>query len=743
MKKIISALTAAIMIFSICAINVFAADKPTFSVDTDTGDRGGYVEVTLSVESVSASALTLQVAFDPAVLEATGGTLLQQVGMMKQINSADNANSRGLYDYTMFDMSDASFADGALATLTFKVKDAAAYGDTTLTVSVVAMQSGGVALTASDYVTVNGKVTVACANHDTTNATWTETIPAGCETPGQEVKYCDKCNAVAETRPIDPTGHNWGNWTETTPAGCETPGEEKRVCLTDASHFETRPIDPTDHNWGAWTETTPAGCETPGEEKRTCLTDASHFETRPTDPTGHNWGPWTETTPAGCETPGEEKRTCLTDASHFETRPIDPTGHNWGPWIETTPAGCETPGEEKRTCLTDPSHFETRPINPTGHNWGAWTETSPASCEGKGEEKRTCLTDASHFETRDIDPTGHNWGEWTETSPASCEGKGEEKRTCLTDASHFETRDIDPTGHNWGEWTETSPATCEGKGEEKRVCLTDPTHFETRDIDPTGHDVRWEITKEPTADKEGERTLHCVNGCGLVEDTEPIAKTVDSVEGEGVKLEITDKDGSNYAFSGTLEAELGGIEDLIEDYKKSLESEGLSEQEIKDQVEEFEKNLDTVSDAVKEKGHNAVEELYLTLTDEKGDYTFGSGDASCEPVVKYTFDVAENLKDATGLKLYGLTIDGDIVEVNATIADGKIVFTSADIIEADIDASLLYLAGTVAEEEIGGGAEGDKEESAGTGVEFPVMLAVLFIASAAAVVFSRKKAENK
>ncbi len=708
MKKIISALTAAIMIFSICAINVFAADKPTFSVNTATGDRGDTVEVTLSVESVSASALTVQVAFDPAVLEATGGTLLQQVGMMKQINAPENANSRCLYDYSMFDMSDVSFADGALGTLTFKVKDAAAYGDTTLTVSVAAMQSGGVALTASDYVTVNGKVTVACANHDTTNATWTETIPAGCETPGEEVKYCDKCNAVAETRPIDPTGHNWGNWTETTPAGCETPGEEKRTCLTDASHFETRPTDPTDHNWG----------------------------------------PWTETTPAGCETPGEEKRVCSTDASHFETRPINPTGHAWGAWTETTPAGCETPGEEKRVCSTDASHFETRPIDPTGHAWGAWTETSPASCEGKGEEKRVCETDASHFETRDIDPTGHNWGDWTETSPATCEGKGEEKRVCLTDASHFETRDIDPTGHNWGEWTETSPATCEGKGEEKRVCLTDPTHFETRDIDPTGHDIRWEVTKEPTADEEGERTLHCVNGCGLVEDTEAIAKTVDSVEGEGVKLEITDKDGSDYAFSGTLKAELGGIEDLIEDYKKSLESEGLSEQEIKDQVEEFEKNLDIVSDAVKEKGHNAVEELYLTLTDEKGDYTFGSGDASCEPVVKYTFDVAENLKDATGLKLYGLTIDGDIVEVNATIADGKIVFTSADIIEADIDASLLYLAGTVAEEEIGGGdneggAEGDKEESAGTGVEFPVMLAVLFIASAAAVVFSRKKAENK
>ncbi len=595
MKKVISALIAAAVVLSVCIICVFAADTPTFSVNTDIGDRGDTVEVTLSVENVSASALTVQVSFDTDVLTATGGTLLQQVGMMKQINSADNANSRGLYDYSMFDMSDAVFTDGGLATLTFKVKDDAEYADTTLTVNVTAMQTAGTTVTEFDLN--NGKVTVACLNHNTDGVDWTVTDPAECEETGTQVKYCTKCGAVAETDTIAALGHKYLNkYDEECANGCGTVRDESYkpvFTLTSDGGNRGEEVEVTlnVNNVLANALTVEVSfdknvLEAVGSEELQTLgmmhsiNDSDNANERgifsynmfaidDTEVSDGGLAKFTFKIKEGA-TLGETDisvsnivfgysggkvsfENCKTEGGKVcvhNTESVE--------WTEKTPATCEGTGVKEKYCSVCGELALTGVIDPIGHDY-VGSVTTPATCEGSGVMTYVCNNDETHTYTEDIDPIGHSWGDWEETTAPKCEVDGEETRVCLNDETHVETRPVDAIGHSWGDWEETTAPDCENIGEETRVCLNDETHVETRPVDALGHNydgAEWIVTLNPTWDTEGSKYRTCVrDDCGHDDVTAIPVATVLSVEITSGPSKLTYKVSS----SGTEEFDTTGL----------------------------------------------------------------------------------------------------------------------------------------------------------------------------------------
>lgn len=86
--------------------------------------------------------------------------------------------------------------------------------------------------------------------------------------------YCDRTLSLGD--PIPATGHDWGNWVETEPAGCTTPGKEVRTCAV-CNDTDMRLTPPLNHNL-VKTEAKAADCTANGNrEYWTCDTCGKHF----------------------------------------------------------------------------------------------------------------------------------------------------------------------------------------------------------------------------------------------------------------------------------------------------------------------------------------------------------------------------------------------------------------------------------------------------------------------------------
>lgn len=117
--------------------------------------------------------------------------------------------------------------------------------------------------------------------------TWKVITEAGCETKGEEVWDCEKCDEY-KSRSIPATGHKFPDkWTVIEEPGCETFGKEERLCENCAKR-ESRVIHPTGHKFsGEWKVVLEPSCETDGEKERSCAI-CNMVETLPLPSTGHN-----------------------------------------------------------------------------------------------------------------------------------------------------------------------------------------------------------------------------------------------------------------------------------------------------------------------------------------------------------------------------------------------------------------------------------------------------------------------
>ena len=160
MKKIIALVLAMTMLFAVSAtMNVFAADEPTFTVNSVSGKPGDTVEVVISVENnPGIIGAQLYPSYDSNVLELTAKPTPGS-------DYSDMSYSQYLTDNPYNMLWDGSLdgnntANGTFATLVFNIKDTAPVGTTALTVTYEEGTVYDENWTDIEFAIVNGSVTV-------------------------------------------------------------------------------------------------------------------------------------------------------------------------------------------------------------------------------------------------------------------------------------------------------------------------------------------------------------------------------------------------------------------------------------------------------------------------------------------------------------------------------------------------------------------------------------------------------
>lgn len=160
MKKIIALVLAMTMLFAVSAtMNVFAADEPTFTVNSVSGKPGDTVEVVISVENnPGIIGAQLYISYDSNVLELTAkptpGDDFSDMSYAKYLT--DNPYNM-LWDGSL---DGNNTANGTYATLVFRIKDTASVGTTALTIWYDEGTVYDEDWTDIEFAVVNGSVTV-------------------------------------------------------------------------------------------------------------------------------------------------------------------------------------------------------------------------------------------------------------------------------------------------------------------------------------------------------------------------------------------------------------------------------------------------------------------------------------------------------------------------------------------------------------------------------------------------------
>ncbi len=236
----------------------------------------------------------------------------------------------------------------------------------------------------------------------------------------------------------------------------------------------------------------------------------------------HNWVE-TSRTPATCEADGEIVYTCSGTCGGTKTEAIPAIGHAWDNGVVTTEPTCSAEGVKTYTCANDASHTKTEAvaINPDAHKYNETGKTAP-TCEADGSTVYTCEY-CQHEKTEAIPAIGHAWDNGVVTTEPTCTTEGVKTYTCANDATHTKTEAIaiNPDAHKIVDKVVVD-ATCTEAGSETGTCELCQEKVVV-EIPALGHD--WDegkVTKEPTADAEGEKTYTC-GTCGETK-TEAIEK---------------------------------------------------------------------------------------------------------------------------------------------------------------------------------------------------------------------------
>ena len=253
---------------------------------------------------------------------------------------------------------------------------------------------------------------------------------------------CNKCGETLLTgTATNPLNHNMGEWVVTVPATCETAGEERSDC-SRCDYYETKVIAIKEHtdndNDGYCDDCTENICEHTNTslvnvKASTCTASGYTGDTvcnkcgetlstgTATNPLNHNMGEWVVTVPATCETAGEERSDC-SRCDYYETKVIAIKEHedndNDGYCDDCIENICE--------------HTNTSLVNVKASTCTASGYTGDTVCNKCGE---TLLTGTA------TNPLNHNMGEWVVTVPATCETAGEERSDCSR-CDYYETRVI-------------------------------------------------------------------------------------------------------------------------------------------------------------------------------------------------------------------------------------------------------------------------------------------------------------
>lgn len=369
--------------FSFAAETQAEDGQPAFVIDTVSGKQGDEVKVNISMRNNPGVAIVqFNVSYDSDALTLVSyerGPAMKDASFTWSQHITDNPY------HCLWSGPVNRYDNGVMITFTFKIKDDAKPGSSTITLSYDPDN-----VINQDFENVNfavqaGGVTVACSH---TAGVWEVQTPATCTEPGTEVQKCTKCGEVVNSRVIEATGHTAGAWEVHTAPTCTQPGTEIQKCIVCGAVANTREIAATGHSFGEWETVTSPTCTDKGSEQRVCSV-CGYTETRDVEATGHVWeNEYTVDKEATCTEDGSRSIHCTVCDAVKDSQVIPATGHDYTSEVVQEPT-CTESGLERLTC-TVCGHEEERVIPATGHDWGEWIVDKEATEAEEGNRHHEC-----------------------------------------------------------------------------------------------------------------------------------------------------------------------------------------------------------------------------------------------------------------------------------------------------------------------------------------------------------------
>ena len=196
----------------------------------------------------------------------------------------------------------------------------------------------------------------------------TETILPTCTENGYTLYKCVWCGDGYKDDETEALGHSYGEWKTVVAAGCESAGEEVRTCAR-CNDVETRETEPLGHDYEA--EIVEPACTENGYTLYECVRCGDGYKDDETEALGHSYGEWETVASAGCESAGEEVRTCAR-CDDVETRKTEPLGHDYE--AEIVEPACTEGGYTLYSCGLCGHTYKDNATEPLGHDYEV-TET--------------------------------------------------------------------------------------------------------------------------------------------------------------------------------------------------------------------------------------------------------------------------------------------------------------------------------------------------------------------------------
>ena len=336
------------------------------AADSNQVHRGDTVSVTVELKSNLGIVLAEhKLAFDTDIFDyvtAESNNLMYLEEMPEEAQSSDwiapkvKDGALQLTDgYSFYTMN--STNTGKLYTITFKVKDDAAIGKTTLT------YDGEF----SHYTGIQGfdtygtscsplEIQVLCSHESVSENVTKE---ATCTEEGQKQIICDICHEVVDTQTIAKKAHQPGEWEVEKEATCTEDGTKVQKCTVCQTVVNTETIPALGHTHETEEITKEATCTEAGEKKYTC-TRCGEDVTEEIAALGHTYDTAVVTKEATCTEAGEKKYTC-TRCGEVVTEEIPALGHN-GEWVTVKEATETEKGLMRNICKVCNSVLEEKEI---------------------------------------------------------------------------------------------------------------------------------------------------------------------------------------------------------------------------------------------------------------------------------------------------------------------------------------------------------------------------------------------
>lgn len=279
MKKIIALFIAIISLTILLTVPTFAAGNGSIAMSSGSGKQGDTVTLNVNMPSnPGLVTMTIRVSYDTDVLQLIN---VSDPGLLvgAQLNTSYGS------PYTISWVDGAATANntktGTIATFTFKIKDSAKIGKTTVSLHFVDSYDSN--YNENSFTASSGTITVNCKNHSfgsyTSNAT-------------QHSRTCSTCGY------IEKVNHTWNSGTVTKQPSCKESGSKTYTCTTcGATKTETLSKTNT-HSYGAWSKVDN------NSHKHTCSVCQKDETVK------HTWNSGKVIKQATCKEAGEKSVTC-------------------------------------------------------------------------------------------------------------------------------------------------------------------------------------------------------------------------------------------------------------------------------------------------------------------------------------------------------------------------------------------------------------------------------------------------